>query len=391
MTICAQLLSVLMLQTPLLISNGIKQALFLPLLDIFPTRNLLIHLRIPLLWTIPFVTPKKCLQPVCAVVTKATALLIAQQNVPVVQNVQSSWSGTKTASKRWMGSTSASCSTSEAPALQSPQIDTAPTPAPSVGTLVTGQEIAPVTDLSKVLYICTSPYFPPAWHRALLYAQLLPSFPFLVHDITYGSPIGNPPPLTCTFLPNNLPSANIRPDIIDQELLGETASGRMSGPFTIDQATIIFNGFFRCSPVGLVEKTPGDSNWRMIRHLSKQDATGCSTNDWIDSDDFPTTYFTASWVAQFVSATLVLYPNLWGCVTSIYDFIFYGMRPVFPWSPPFGFHHALVSPGVCSFVSCIALAPAIVSTVLWPVSVFCRPPMSSRVCCNLVCLMQSWQ
>jgi len=113
----------------------------------------------------------------------------------------------------------------------------------------------------------------------------------------------------CTFLPNNLPSANIWPDIIDQELLDETASGRMSGPFTVEQATQIFGGFFRCAPVGLVEKTPGDGNWRMIHHLSKQDANGCSTNNWIDSDDFPTTYFTASWVAQFVSATVVIYPD----------------------------------------------------------------------------------
>src|SRR5882672_2290388 len=138
---------------------------------------------------------------------------------------------------------------SGAPALQSPQIDTVPTPAPSVGTPIMGQEIAPITELSKILYICTSLYFPPAWHRVLLEVQLLPSFPFLVHDITYSSPIWNPPPLTCTFLPNNLPSANILPDIINRELLDEIAAGCMSGPFTVNQPTTIFGGFLHCSPV----------------------------------------------------------------------------------------------------------------------------------------------
>src|SRR5882672_4357932 len=183
------------------------------------------------------------------------------------------------------------------------------TPALSVVTHVTGQEIAPITDLSKILYIRTSPYFPPAWHHMLLKAQLLPSFPFLVHDITYGSPIGNPPPLTSSFLPNNLPSTNIRPDIINKELLDEVVAGHMSGPFTIAQASTILGGFFRCSPMGLVEKIPGDGNWRMIRHLSKQDVDGNLTNDWIDSDDFPTTYFNASWVAQFVSNIRDLCPT----------------------------------------------------------------------------------
>jgi len=50
-----------------------------------------------------------------------------------------------------------------------------------------------------------------------------------------------------------------------------------------------------------MEKYPGDGNWNMIRHLSKLDSNGNSTNDWMDLDDFPTTYFTSSWDAQFVS------------------------------------------------------------------------------------------
>jgi len=43
----------------------------------------------------------------------------------------------------------------------------------------------------------------------------------------------------------------------------------MSGPFTTEQASIIFGGPFHSSSVGLVEKVPGYGVWRMIQHLSK--------------------------------------------------------------------------------------------------------------------------
>jgi len=63
------------------------------------------------------------------------------------------------------------------------------------------------------------------------------------------------------FLPNNLPPANIYPDIIDQELLDKVTMGCMSGPFTLTQATAIFGGFFCCTPVGLVKKIQDSGNW----------------------------------------------------------------------------------------------------------------------------------
>jgi len=122
-----------------------------------------------------------------------------------------------------------------------------------------------------------------------------------VHDITYGSPIGNPPHLSKCFLPHNLSSLNILPKIIEQELEVEVSAHHMSGPFTLEQASVFFGGPFCSSPVGLVEKVPGDSQWRMIRHLSKQDDEGHSSNGWVvDSDEFPTIYFTASWVCHYV-------------------------------------------------------------------------------------------
>ena len=50
-----------------------------------------------------------------------------------------------------------------------------------------------------------------------------------------------------------------------------------------------------------VEKRPGDGVWRVIRHLSKQDDEGCSTNSWIESNNFPTFYYPAATVAAYVS------------------------------------------------------------------------------------------
>ena len=134
------------------------------------------------------------------------------------------------------------------------------------------------------------------WQHYLSY-----EFPNLVNDITFGSPIGNPPPLSRTFLPQNLPSAALYPHLINDELRTETHARRMSGPYTINQAHTIFRGHFRTSPVGLVEKHPGDGVWRMIRHLSKQDDEGCSTNGWVNSNDFPTFYYPAATVAAYVS------------------------------------------------------------------------------------------
>src|SRR5882672_10247559 len=88
----------------------------------------------------------------------------------------------------------------------------------------------------------------------------------------------------------------------------------MSGLFTLLKASSIFAGPFHSSPVGLVEKIPGDGVWRMIRHLSKCDEDGNSTNGWLDSNEFPTTYFAASWVCQYVSLChLDLLFLFWNC------------------------------------------------------------------------------
>ena len=188
------------------------------------------------------------------------------------------------------------------------------TPAPSVATNNTLPAAACGTDLDEVLYIHTTPYNADGWSAALTLCNLTSDFPNLVHDIKFGSPIGNPPPLLTTFLPRNLPSTDLFPNIIDHELLEETAGNRMSGPFTEDEARYIFNGHFRTSPVGLVEKYPGDGKWRMIRHLSKTDSDGFSMNQWLDSTDFPTVFYLAATIASYVSPLLIAHLTNAGCL-----------------------------------------------------------------------------
>jgi len=85
---------------------------------------------------------------------------------------------------------------------------------------------------------------------------------------SYGSTIRNPTPLTSTFFPTNFSSANLHPEIIDDKLKEEALAGCMSGPFMVAEATAILGGFFCSSPVGWVEKVPGNGIWCKIRHLS---------------------------------------------------------------------------------------------------------------------------
>jgi len=94
---------------------------------------------------------------------------------------------------------------------------------------------------------------------ALRDAGLLYAFPNLITDLTH----------------------EIDPIYMDNFLVAEVTTGRMDGPFTVTQAHAIFGGHFRTAPLGLVEK-PGSTSLRLIRHLSKLDHLGGSTNGWID-------------------------------------------------------------------------------------------------------------
>ena len=113
-----------------------------------------------------------------------------------------------------MAPTYAYTSTSGRPALSNCHNAMASILSPSVATHITEPPTAPEIELACVLYIHTTPYIPAAWQDVISISNLLPSFPNLVHGITYGFPIGNPPPLSRIFLPPNLVSGHVHPEII---------------------------------------------------------------------------------------------------------------------------------------------------------------------------------
>jgi len=93
-----------------------------------------------------------------------------------------------------------------------------------------------------------------AWHQALLNENLTHIYPNLIHDCSFGSPIGNLPPINFTFIPKNLPPADIQPEYITNLINEEIMSGHMDGPFTIEEAHTIYRGHFWTCSFGLVEE-----------------------------------------------------------------------------------------------------------------------------------------
>ena len=82
--------------------------------------------------------------------------------------------------------------------------------------------------------------------------------------------------------PDNLPSADTKPELIRERLQKEVKLGRMWGPFEESPFQHLM-----CSLVGLVPKKDSDE-MRMIMHLSFP--YGSSINDFIDQDKASTQY-----------------------------------------------------------------------------------------------------
>ena len=136
--------------------------------------------------------------------------------------------------------------------------------------------------------------------RLSLMWEILQDYPKLIHDLKFGSPISNPPSISFTFIPKNLPSAEINHDYIMNLIAKEVSAGCMDGPYLVGEAHVIYGSHFHTCPLGLVER-PGSVDLRMIHHFLKEDQFGHSTNSWLDLDDFLTKWFTACQMAEFMS------------------------------------------------------------------------------------------
>lgn len=160
-------------------------------------------------------------------------------------------------------------------------------------------------DFSKII----TPYSHIAFQLFLEKASLTHQYPELPFKIRYGFPLaGSFAPLDKSYIPDNLPSADIHRDVIHQYILDEITLGRFTGPFRKDELESKI-GYFRSSPVQVVVK-PGvlgkPDKFRCCRNLSYKGTLGRSINDDINSDDYPTVWYTASDCAVIVSSHIYL-------------------------------------------------------------------------------------
>ncbi|KAG9040891.1 hypothetical protein FS837_012979 [Tulasnella sp. UAMH 9824] len=149
-----------------------------------------------------------------------------------------------------------------------------------------------------------TPLRPIEWQSFLHKYSLSPRYPDLVEKIRYGFPIfgtGNDQPvLTKSEIFPNLSSATNNLSFIIENLLEEKELGRMAGPFTT-QALEAIVGHFRSSPLGTVEKAGSPGALRVIRNLSHKSSSQRSINDFIESDEWPTRWISASDTASFIA------------------------------------------------------------------------------------------
>jgi len=78
-------------------------------------------------------------------------------------------------------------------------------------------------------------YLAEGFWKALQNTSLTSRYPLLVHNITHGSLIGAPAPLTHTTIMPNLCSALLQPGLVATYILDEVLLGCMSGPFTLEE------------------------------------------------------------------------------------------------------------------------------------------------------------
>jgi len=178
----------------------------------------------------------------------ATGQITAQQQNPTAQIAQSFVSGKTTNLCLSTTRPFELCSTYEDPAPNSLPPIMASTFAPCAMTAIMPCVIAPGIDLPSIIHRSITPYKPEGWRQGLLSTGLTHSFPHLVHNISSGSPIGNPPPLTYTFIPHNLKSADIDPVYMDN-FIKELIAGCFNGPFSVEELHIIFGGHFCMAPL----------------------------------------------------------------------------------------------------------------------------------------------
>lgn len=107
-------------------------------------------------------------------------------------------------------------------------------------------------------------------------------------SLEFGFYSGLPTSIPSTIISPNHSSTLKSPTFITSDILSELAAGRYAGPYTQSDLESRI-GFFRTSPIGLVDKGP--DSFRKIHDLSYlpvNDPSQLSVNNYVNPKDFPT-------------------------------------------------------------------------------------------------------
>ncbi len=163
--------------------------------------------------------------------------------------------------------------------------------------------LLPLPDQSFIRERVITPYSPDTFDFFLKKHKISHLHSDLVQKLCNGFPMGDFPPLQHTIIFPNRTSSPRHKAFIDDYLQEEADAGRMSGSFSHSEVEAIL-GPFQCSPlsVNIQEQGPGEEpKLRVVRNLSKGTKDIPSTNDYIDTENFPMRFGSAAQVADIVS------------------------------------------------------------------------------------------
>lgn len=149
-----------------------------------------------------------------------------------------------------------------------------------------------------VLHHIITPYVADSYDSFLARFNLTKKYPDLLFNLRHGFPIGDMPPLTCTYTPKNHKSAADKPEITRNYCKDKVKLRHMSGLSSKEEVHHLLGGHFISSPLGLVEKS---GKYRIVRDLLFENEDGYAINNWLDTDDFPTEWGTAAQITEIVS------------------------------------------------------------------------------------------
>ncbi len=161
----------------------------------------------------------------------------------------------------------------------------------------------PQPDHSSIRERIITPYSPDGFDFFLDKHNISHLHSDLVQKLHNSFPMGDFPPLQRTVIFPNRTSSPEHKAFIDNYLQEEAEVGRMSGPISRSEVKTILRPF-QCSPlsVNVQGQAPEEEpKLHVVRNLSKGTKDIPSTNDYIDTENFPTRFSSAAQVADIVS------------------------------------------------------------------------------------------